>query len=208
MIDLLRSKLSVLFAFYHAFPTVNLIYKSRKVTRKQRMAGIVNLRCEGQSCAEWVAVLSGCRHRFPSFKRTCSQHPMMNCFESVPGQPEKIQNDAMHRKEELSLSWRLELSHLSFSLSGRLVGDFCSIVRVLFGVMIHRRHDRPERRAVTLQLVGDQAERNLSLPLKGLAKEPLRCMTVASRLDEDVDHVTVLIRGTPKIPPLTIDGHE
>ena len=73
--------------------------------------------------------------------------------------------------------------------------------------MIHRRHDRPKCRTVTLQLVCDQAEGNLSLPLQELAKEPLCCMTVASRLDEDVDHVDILIHPTPQMLPLTIDGH-
>ena len=74
--------------------------------------------------------------------------------------------------------------------------------------MVCRRHDRPECRTVTLQLVCDQAERNLSLPLQELAKEPLRCTTVASRLDEDVDHVAVLIHGPPQILPLSVDRDE
>ncbi len=33
-------------------------------------------------------------------------------------------------------------------------------------------------------------------------------MPVASRLDQDVDHVPVLIHGTLQILPLTVDGHE
>ena len=74
--------------------------------------------------------------------------------------------------------------------------------------MVDRRHDRAERRAVTLQLVRDQAKRNLFLPLQELAKEALRCTTVASRLDEDVDHVAVLIHGTPQILPVTVDRDE
>ncbi len=74
--------------------------------------------------------------------------------------------------------------------------------------MVHRGHYRPERRAVTLQLVGDQAKRNLSLTLQEFAKEALRRTTVAPRLDEDVDHVDVLIHDTPQILPLTVDRDE
>ena len=74
--------------------------------------------------------------------------------------------------------------------------------------MVHRRHDRPDCCAVTLQLVCDEAKRELSLILQKLAKESRRCTTVASRLDKDVDHVAVLIHSTPKILPLTFDCDE
>ncbi len=72
--------------------------------------------------------------------------------------------------------------------------------------MIHRRHDRPERHAVAFQLVRDQAKRNLCLTLQELEKEALRCTTVAPRLDEDIDHVAVLIDGPPEILPLALNG--
>ena len=39
----------------------------------------------------------------------------------VSSDSEKIQNDTMHGKEELELSWRLEPSHLLFSPPCRLV---------------------------------------------------------------------------------------
>ena len=68
--------------------------------------------------------------------------------------------------------------------------------------MVHRRHDRPECCTVTVQLVGNQAKRNPPLTSQEFAKEALRCTTVASRLDEDVDHVAVLIDGTPQIVPV------
>ena len=40
------------------------------------------------------------------------------------------------------------------------------------------------------------------------AKEAFRCSTVTTRLHEDVDHVTILIHGTPQIHPLTVDRYE
>ncbi len=71
--------------------------------------------------------------------------------------------------------------------------------------MVDRRHDRAERRAVTLQLVRDQAKRNPPLTLQELEKEALRRATVTPGLDEDVDHITVLIDRTPKILPFAVD---
>ena len=56
---------------------------------------------------------------------------MMRRFKPVPSESEKIQNDAVNGKKSLSLSRRLEPSHLPFPLPGRLVRDFGSIVRVL-----------------------------------------------------------------------------
>ena len=74
--------------------------------------------------------------------------------------------------------------------------------------MVDRRHDRPEGSTVTLQLVGNQSERYPALTLQEFAKEALRSTTVAPRLDEDVDHVAVLIHGTPQILPLPVDRDE
>ena len=126
----------------------------------------------------------------------------------MPGHSEEIQNDTVNRKEELSLPWRLEPSHLTFPLSRRLMWNFGAIVGVLFGVMVHRGHDRSECRTVTLQLIGNQAKRNLPLTFQEFAKEALRCTTVASRLDDDVDHVAVLIDGTPQILSFIVDRYE
>ena len=61
---------------------------------------------------------------------------------------------------------------------------------------------------MTLQLVGNQAKRNPPLTSQEFAKEALRCPTVASRLHKNIDHVAVLIDGTPQIVPLTIDRDE
>ena len=74
--------------------------------------------------------------------------------------------------------------------------------------MVHRRHDRPECCTVTLQLVDNQAKRNPPLTSQEFAKGALLCTTVASRLDEDVDQVAVLIDSTPQIVPLTVDRDE
>ena len=74
--------------------------------------------------------------------------------------------------------------------------------------MVHRRHDRPERCTVTLQLIGDQSQWRLPLPLQELAKEALRCTAVPPRLNEDIDHVSVLIHGTPQILPFAVDRYE
>jgi hypothetical protein len=59
--------------------------------------------------------------------------------------------------------------------------------------MVHRRHNRSERRTVAFQPLGDQPKGNLSLFIQELAEDALCCAAVAARLEEDVDHVSVLI---------------
>ena len=59
--------------------------------------------------------------------------------------------------------------------------------------------------AATLQLIANQSEPYPALALQEFATEALRRTTVTPRLDEDIDHVTVLIHGTPQILPLAVD---
>ena len=73
---------------------------------------------------------------------------------------------------------------------------------------VHRRHDRSVRSPVAAQLVGDQPPRRTLLALQQLAEKECSRPTVATRLDEDIDDVTILIDGTPEIAPLSLDGDE
>ena len=71
-----------------------------------------------------------------------------------------------------------------------------------------RGHDFPMCNTVTSQLVGSETKRFSSLTLNEFPKESSRRTPVTTRLDEDVEHVTVLIDGAPEILPLTVDAHE
>ena len=105
----------------------------------------------------------------PGFEKTCPEQPVMASVHAVPSDWDQIQIETVYRKESLGLGWRLEPSHLPLPLSGRLVGDFLSIVRVPLGVMSHRMRDRPERRDVAAQLVRDkQAQREMPQTLQSL----------------------------------------
>ncbi len=86
--------------------------------------------------------------------------------------------------------------------------DFGAIVLVLLGAMNDGRHHRPVRRAVASQLVGDEPTGHATLPLQQLAEEALGGSPITARLDENVDHVTILINGTPKILTPTLDRDE
>ena len=78
-------------------------------------------------------------------------------FEPVPAHSEKVLDNSVNGEKSLGLTWRLETSHLSFSLPGRFVRNLGQIVGVLFGFMVHRRYDVSQRRTVTFQLIGDHS---------------------------------------------------
>ena len=102
----------------------------------------------------------------------------------------------------------MEPSHLALALPCRLVGDFGAIVLVTFRAMDYRWHDAAKRRRIASQLVGDQPTRHAALTLQQLAEEPFGGLPITARLDENIDHVTILINGTPKILPPALDRDE
>ena len=61
---------------------------------------------------------------------------------------EEILHQAVHGHEPLHVGGRLEAPHLALSVTGRLVGDFGSIVRVLARAVDHRRHHGTVRRRI------------------------------------------------------------
>ena len=63
-------------------------------------------------------------------------------------------------------------------------------------------------RRVAAQRVGDEPTGKTPLLLQQLSKEPDRRSSIPSRLDEDVQHVAILIHGSPQVLFPAIDRHE
>ena len=70
------------------------------------------------------------------------------------------------------------------------------------------RHDPSVRGAIASQLVGNEPPRRPALPLQQLSKKALGRTLIATQLNEDIDHITILINGTPEILPSTLDSDE
>ena len=86
--------------------------------------------------------------------------------------------------------------------------DFSPVVLVLTGAMNNVRKDVPMCSRITLKLVGDQLPGCLSLMFQHVTKEALSGTLVSPLGDQDIDHVSILIDGPPKIEALTLDGDE
>src|SRR6266566_2199029 len=120
----------------------------------------------------------------------------------------EILNEAVDRQESLRVSGGFEPPHLSLALAGRLMGDFRSIVFVLPSAVKDTRHHAPVGRRVAAKLVRDQTPRHTGLPFQQLTEEASCRTPIAPWLDEDVDHIAVLVDGPPEILLATLDVHE
>ena len=114
----------------------------------------------------------------------------------------------MDVQEPLCVGGRREAAHLALPLVRGLVRDLGTIVRVLGRVMGDQGHDVPMCDTVAAQLVSHETRRFLSLTLQESSKESPRRTPVPTRLDEDIDQVTVLVDRTPQILALTVDRGE
>jgi hypothetical protein len=86
--------------------------------------------------------------------------------------------------------------------------DFGSIVLVLLRAVNDRRQHASVGRRVAAHLVRDQTPWRPALPFQQLAEEALGRTPIAPWLDEDVDHVAVLVDGPPEILLAPVDVHE
>ncbi len=88
------------------------------------------------------------------------------------------------------------------------MGDFCPIVFVWACSMDHGREDVPMCSRITPKLVCDQLPGCLSLMFQGPTKEAFSGSTISTLGNQNIDHVSILIDGPPKIEALTLDGDE
>jgi hypothetical protein len=82
------------------------------------------------------------------------------------------------------------------------------IVGILLGIVGNTRQDRSSGSTIAFQLVGNDPEWLLALTAQQSAREPLGCTLIAARLQQNIDDITILIHGTPKILLLAVDSDE
>ena len=83
-----------------------------------------------------------------------------------------------------------------------------SVVRILLGAMDNRWQRGAAGRRVAAQLIGNEPAWQTSLFLQQCSKEPGRGAPIPSWLDQDIEHVAVLIHGSPQVLLPAIDRHE
>ncbi len=106
------------------------------------------------------------------------------------------------------MSGRLKPAHDFLSYSGRLMRILRTVVESFIPVVLDTGHDLGLRRAVTLELICNDHARDILQALQQLAEELLRRLLISPALDEDVQHLTLLIHCSPKVMCASVDTDE
>ena len=99
-----------------------------------------------------------------------------------------------------------EPRHRSLSLSSRRVGQRGAVVQPRVLAVLDARHPRLASRFVAFEWVGDDHPRHVTQALEAFAEEALGSALVASGLNPDVEHRTILIHCSPAVIPSTVDA--
>ncbi len=132
----------------------------------------------------------------------------MDGSHQVTAGAKEILHESVHREKSLRLCRGLEPPHLPLALSRRLMRNLRPVVLVLPRAVWDGRHHGAVRRRVAPQFVRDQAVGQPALSLQHLAEESYGRPAIASRLDEDVEEVAVLVDGLPEISALPLNRCE
>jgi len=100
----------------------------------------------------------------------------------VSADAKQVLHDTMDGQKALSLSWRLESTHLSFSHPSGLVRNLNAIVGVLLHVVAHLRQHCSLGCTVALEFVGDDSKWFFALTAHQPPKESIGCALIATRL--------------------------
>jgi len=82
------------------------------------------------------------RYLIPHNEEASPQQTVVSSPQEVTSDTEEVEHKAVHRQKSLRVLGRLEPSHLSLALSGRLMGHFRSIILILCGAVNNRGQDR------------------------------------------------------------------
>ena len=121
---------------------------------------------------------------------------------------EKILDDTVEGEKSLSLTGRLESTHLPLPLAGRLMRNFSAVVGVAVHAMCEVAEDGSHGSRVAPKPVSNDAKRLLSLAMQQPAEESFGSPLVPARLNQDIDHVAVLVDGPPEMLLLAVNSNE
>ena len=114
----------------------------------------------------------------------------------------------MEGEKTLCVPGRFESAHLPFPLARRLMRGFDAIVGVPLHPVSHVAEDASHGSGVASQFVGNDLQWFRTLATQEFSRESLCGALITMRLDQNVDHVAVLIHGPPQIPLLAVDSNE
>ena len=111
-------------------------------------------------------------------------------------------------QKPLGMAGRLEALHRVLTFAGWLMRVFGPVVQIAALPMFNARQALSLRCSVTGKFVGDEYPRDIRAAFEELTEELLGRNFVPTALDENVQHVPVLINSPPQVMGLAIDREE
>src|SRR5215475_3108576 len=147
-------------------------------------------------------------HFPPDRERSRAPEPVIARRQQMPTHSEQIPDRIIQGEKSLRVPRRFESPHLPFPLARWLMRGFDSIVGVSLHTVSHVAEDALYGSGVASQFVGNDPQRFGALTTQESSKESLCSALITLRLDQDVDHVAVLIHGSPQILLSAVDSNE
>jgi len=150
--------------------------------------------------------LPGARYLLPSVKRLDANGVIFSSGHPVTAGAKQMIHGAMGGENALGMAGGPEPRHRSLSLSSRRVGQRGVVVQPRVLAVLDARHPRLASCFVAFEWVGDDHPRHVTQALEVFAEEALGSALVASGLNPDVEHRTILIHCSPAVIPSTVDA--
>jgi hypothetical protein len=126
----------------------------------------------------------------------------------VAAHSEQILEGIVEREKSLRVPCGFESAHLPLSFAGQLMGDFDPIVGISLHNVRHVAEYASRRSGVASQFVSNDLQWFGTVPTQEPSKKPFCSALITMRLDQNVNHVTVLIHCAPQILLLAVDSYE
>ncbi len=144
----------------------------------------------------------------PPAKRFIRALAMFACGDHMAAGVERVVQACMDGEKFLGTARGSEALHLSFSSSDRNVGAFNPIVLPRGSMRPRRETEFTNGGSVGSQLVRDQCARCKTLSLDELPHQLQGRAFIAFRLDQDIQHLAVLIDRAPQVHAPAANRHK
>jgi hypothetical protein len=126
----------------------------------------------------------------------------------MPTRTKVTVDEGMREQKPLRLITRFETLHVTLAPPCRTMGVLRSVVEIAALTMFNVRKQPSLSHAITSQFVSHDDSRFVSQSDEQPSEETLRRLAIAAALNQDIEHDTVLVHGTPKIMKDTVDPDE
>ena len=117
---------------------------------------------------------------------------------------EVLRDGPIRSEETLGVAGALKPLHAPLPLTYRLVRVLRAIIEIPVLAMFHLRQAFSLGDTVTLQFIGDEHPRDGGQPFEQLAEELLCGPLIPETLDQDIEHIPLLIHRPPQMMALAV----